>query len=136
MDGHRLLNLLLLLVVIAGHLLLVRGVIARLYRYAMPWALWLVVWFVMLSVGVVVPWVLVQRVGLHGPRVLRGGSWTRAPAGWQLYAGLCVGAFVVTNLRRYLPHRPPALVSDRGETVDVAGRIGTRPAGPGVRRAL
>jgi len=136
MDGRHLLNLLVLLVVIVGHLLLVRGVIARLYRYAMPWSLWLAVWFVMLTVGVVVPWVLVQRVGLHGPRVLRGGSWMRAPVGWQVYAGACAVAFVVTNLRRYFPHRPRALVSSRGETVDVAGRIGARPAAAGPRRML
>jgi predicted MPP superfamily phosphohydrolase len=135
-NAQHLVNLLAFLVVILGHLLLIRGVIARLYRYAMPWALWLGAWFVMVSVGVVVPWVLVQRVGLHGPRVLRGGSWTRAPVGWQLYALVSVAAFVVSNVRRYFPRRPRALISARGRTVDVAARIGTRPATQGVRRWL
>jgi predicted MPP superfamily phosphohydrolase len=133
---HRPLNLLLFVVVIAGHLLLVRGVIARLYRYAMPWALWLCVWVVMLSTAVAVPWVMVRHVGRHGPRVLRGGSWLNAPPAWQAYAALCLVAVVIALVRRLRPHRSPLVVSERTDTADVADHLGHRPASSGPRRWL
>ena len=133
---HELLNLLLLLAVVAGHLLLVRGVIARLYRYAIPWPLWLCAGFVLLSSAVIVPWLLVQHVALHGPRVLRGGSWLAAPLPWQAYAALCLAAVVVSTVHRLRPHRSPRLLAERGDTVDVAAHLGERPASPRIRRWL
>src|SRR5688500_16979852 len=131
-----LLNLLLLLIIVAGHLLLVRDAIARLYRIAMPWVLWLGVWAVFLSSCVAIPWLLVRHVGLHGPRVLRGGNWFDAPLAWQGYALVCLGTVALPLVSRLFSRADPALLSNRSETVDVAARLDHPPAGTGVRAAI
>jgi len=43
------LHVLLLFTVVAGHVLLVRALLARLYRLAMPWFVWMAVFAVLLA---------------------------------------------------------------------------------------
>jgi predicted MPP superfamily phosphohydrolase len=126
-------NLLVLLAVIVGHLLIVRGLIGRAYRVGMPWGLWLTVGGLLLAAGVGVPWALVVRVGRHGPKVLRGGHWPDAPAAWQLYAAACLAFLLLMTLARLRPRKAAALLGERGETVDVGARLPAPPAGRGVR---
>jgi predicted MPP superfamily phosphohydrolase len=130
--GHAV-NLLFFLAVVAGHLVIVRGLIGRAYRAGMPRALWFTVGGVLVAAAVAVPWAMVVRVGRHGPRVLRGGRWRDVPAGWQLYAGACLALLLVTWLARLRPRKVAALLAQRGEILDVAARLGTRPAGRGAR---
>jgi predicted MPP superfamily phosphohydrolase len=129
-------DLALVLLTIPGHLLLVRETLSLVYRFSLPWFPWLAVNGLLLASCVVIPWVLVVRVGLHGARVLRGGHWWRVPAGWQVYVAACVGAVVLTALLRLRRRDDAALVCERGRTSDVARELGTIPAAPGVRRAI
>src|SRR5688500_2439758 len=129
-DG---LNLLLLLTVAAGHLAIVRDAIGRCYRVALPKPLWAIVAGGLLLSGVAVPWAMLQHVGLHGPKLLRGGPWWGAPLGWQLYGALCVAALLASAASRVRPRTSPALVAQTSGTIDIARRLDAPPAGPGVR---
>jgi hypothetical protein len=133
--GHAV-NLLVLLAVVAGHLVIVRGLIGRAYRSGMPRAVWFTVGGVLGAAAVAVPWAMVVRVGRHGPHVLRGGRWRDAPAGWQLYAGACLAVLLLTWLARLRPRKVAALLAQRGETIDVGARLGTPPVGRGARAWL
>jgi predicted MPP superfamily phosphohydrolase len=126
-------NLLVLLAVVAGHLMIVRDLVGRAYRVGMPWGLWLTVGGVLVAAGVAAPWTLVVRVGRHGPRVLRGGSWWDASAGWQLYAGACLAVLLITLLERLRLRQDTAQLSERAETIDVGACLGALPTGRGVR---
>src|SRR3954465_15953438 len=94
------LPLLLSPAVVAGHLLLVRELLARLYRLAMPWLVWMTVVGVLLASCVVVPALLGRAVGRHGPRVFRGGTLADVPIAWLAYAVCCLGALLPTFLER------------------------------------
>jgi predicted MPP superfamily phosphohydrolase len=127
------LHVLLLSSVVAGHVLLVRGLLARLYRLAMPWLVWVAVFGVLLASCVVVPAVLVRHVGRHGPRGFRGGLLADVPVAWQVYGGLCLGALSATLVSRVKRRKDAALLAERRRTVDVAATLDPRPVGAGVR---
>ena len=133
MTPPDLLNLLLLLTITAGHLAIVRDAIGRCYRVALPKPLWAIVAGGLLVIGVAVPWAMFQHVGLHGPRLLRGGPWWGAPPGWQLYGALCVAALTASAAARVRWRTSTALVAQTSGTIDIARRLDAPPAGPGVR---
>jgi predicted MPP superfamily phosphohydrolase len=130
------LHLLFVVAVTAGHLLLVRGLLARLYRLAMPWPLWMAVFGVMLASCVVVPVVLAVHLIAHGRRLFNGGSLPDVSLAWLVYAATCLGALAVASLARVRAKTDAALVSERCETVDVAAALRDRPAGSGLRAWL
>jgi predicted MPP superfamily phosphohydrolase len=130
------LHVLLLFTVVAGHVLLVRALLARLYRLAMPWFVWMAVFAVLLASCAVVPAVLVRQVGRHGPRVFRGGSLAAVPVAWQAYGALCLGTLAATVLSRVRRRKDAALLADRGQTVDAAAALDPRPVGAGARAVL
>src|SRR4051794_20946059 len=94
MNAESLINLTIVFLVAAGHLLIVREVLQRFGTVRMPYRVWVFLSGVHVALGVVVPVALVMKVGRHGARVLRGGHWLAAPVGWQVYAAACVAAFV------------------------------------------
>jgi predicted MPP superfamily phosphohydrolase len=118
------LQLLLVIGVTAGHLLLVRELLARLYRLAMPWLLWLAVFVLLLASCVIVPWFFVRYARPDHPVL------------WQSYIAVCLGALLASTISRLRARKDPALLAERGEVVDVAARLGHRPAGTGARSWL
>jgi len=136
MQFSQLASLFLLLLTVPGYLLLVRETLSLVYRFSLPWFLWLAFNGLLLVTCFVVPWMLFRHVGLHGPRVLRGGHWSRVPLGWQLYVAACLGAVGVTAILRARRRRDPALVWANGRTVDVARELAPCPAGAGVRSVM
>lgn len=123
-DVARLVNLVLLVLVIVGHLLIVREVVSRCFRLSMPWLLWVALCGVLVGAGVAVPWALVRHVGLR---------WAGAPAGWQAYGAACVAALAAVTALRLRPRKSPALLGESGPVVDIAARLAAPPAGRGVR---
>ena len=85
------------------------------------------------------PFVLVWFVGIAGPELLHGGSWSNLSLGWSIYLGLCAAGFlalVTTSLKRNLRPTPRAQISNDSWTVDIAKRLGFRPLGNGPYRYL
>ena len=133
------LNLLLMLVLVAGHTELLVALVNR--AHARP-----------IGCGVlrqlrhfhdvlvpVFPIVLVLFVGVWGPGVLRGGRWSDLSLVWQIYLGLCLAgaAGLLVSAGRWLFRRLPAMqLSNHTQVVDVARELGFRPLGSGPFRFL
>src|SRR5436305_14552427 len=60
------LSLVLLLLTVPGHLLLVRETLSLVYRFCLPWFLWLAFIGLPLAACFVFPWLLFRLVVLHG----------------------------------------------------------------------
>ena len=85
------------------------------------------------------PVLLVWGLGLRGPELLMGGSWSDVPIGWSIYLGLCSGGILslFLSIVRHLSRRTPAaLQSNHTSIVDVAADLGRLPVGDGPFRWL
>ncbi|MBW3538938.1 MAG: metallophosphoesterase [Planctomycetes bacterium] len=85
------------------------------------------------------PPALVWFVGLRGPALLVGGSWSNVPGGWRAYLAVCSLGFVgiVISTLRWQLRRPPAVLEEsHSQTIDIAQRLGRRPIGEGPHRML
>lgn len=133
------LNLLILLVIAAGHTELVVTIINRVQ--SLPIARPKLRRFRHFEdlVLVAFPIILLWFVGMSGPRLLHGGSWSEVSTGWRIYFGLCGLGFIgqIWSVARWRLRRPPAvLLSNHSQTVDVAQRLGYEPFGKGPFRYL
>jgi uncharacterized protein len=127
-------NLFLLALLTAGHTELVATVINRVHGLAIARQKLRRFRHSQDALMVVFPLVLVWWVGLHGARVLVGGSWSDLQWGWRIYLGLCSLGFVglvVSSIRWCLRRNPALQLSNHSQTVDIAQRLGYKPFGPG-----
>ena len=84
------------------------------------------------AVIVAFPIVLLWFVGIQGPAVLYGGSWSNLSPWWMIYFGLCACGLLAlfSSMVRWRVRRVPAMqISNHSRTVDVAQRLGYKPLG-------
>lgn len=87
----------------------------------------------------VVPPLLIVQLGLTGPKLLLGGSWSQLSVGWWIVVGFCLFGFVilVANIMRHFLYRPPlSLVSHSSRLVNITETLGHPPIEPGKYRRL
>jgi uncharacterized protein len=125
------LNLLLLLLLIAGHTELVVMLINRVD--ALPIARPKLRRFRMAADALVVafPWLLLWFVGIQRG-ILFGRSWATLSPVWLIYCALCGGgflAFIASSVRWSLRNVPSVQISNHSQTVDICERLGYRPIG-------
>jgi predicted MPP superfamily phosphohydrolase len=85
------------------------------------------------------PLALLWWVGLNGPAVLRGGSWSELSLGWKAYFALCgfgCAGLIWSSVRWRLRRPAGVQLSNHSQTIDVAARLGYRPQGNGPYRYL
>lgn len=85
------------------------------------------------------PIVLVWQVGLSGPCLLQGGSWSSLNWFWLVTVGICgLGLLWLGRVSlRSVTARPPALqLSNHSQVLDVTRTLGRRPIGNGPYRFL
>lgn len=87
----------------------------------------------------VFPVVLLWRVGLTGPSLLRGGSWNALGPFWGGILTICaagtlwLGYVIVRGMTRQLP---PLLLSNHSRYLDLARDLGRKPIGDGPYQSL
>jgi uncharacterized protein len=126
------LNLLILLLITAGHTELVVMLVNRVDAFPIPrpklhhfrhFEDLLIVAF---------PFILLWFVGIRGPAVLFGGRWSDLSLGWMIYFGCCglgLLAFFSSIVRWRLRRAPAVQVSNHSRTVDIAQVLGYKPLG-------
>eukprot|EP00913_Durusdinium_trenchii_P023332 g21910.t1 len=85
------------------------------------------------------PLMLVWFLGIRGPGLLVGGSWSSVPIGWWIVCGLCGVGFaglVVSTVRWWLRRVPAQQLDQRSQIVDLVERLGEPPIGQGPLRWL
>jgi predicted MPP superfamily phosphohydrolase len=133
------LNLLILMLLTAGHTELMVTLINRIESLPIPRRVLRSLRALEDLVVVAFPIVAVICVGLGGAGVLRGGAWTDLSAAWIVYFSLCAAGCIglVMSTLRWLVLRPPVLqLSNHSRTVDVAQTLGYQPVGRGLVRVL
>lgn len=129
-------NLLLLVLLTAGHTELLVTIVNRTHAAPLPCA-WLKHIRHLHDVAVpAFPLILFWFVGWSGPGLLRGGSWADLSPGWMVYLALCAAGVVGLPASGLRSLRRAPLISNHSEIVDVAARLGRRPIGEGPHRAL
>ncbi len=133
------LNVFVFLLLIAGHTALWVAYVNR--THALPWrcpTLHRLRRFhdVMILLG---PVLFVVNVGLTGPKLLLGGSWSALSPLWWGMVGVCSVGFVLlatTSLGHFVRRPPSMLVSITSNLVDIAEHFGKRPVENGKYRRL
>lgn len=85
------------------------------------------------------PLLIVWFVGLRGPALLTGGSWSDVPAGWLLVFAVCAAgvAGLFWSMLRWWMHFPPQLLrSNHSRVIDIAAKLGAKPVGEGPLKSL
>ncbi len=86
---------------------------------------------------IIVSAAMVWFVGINGPQLLYGGSWSEMPVGWMLFSAVCVpGIFglLAASAKNLFSREPWQWHATRSETFDIAKRLGQPPVGSGRRR--
>jgi predicted MPP superfamily phosphohydrolase len=131
------LNLLILMLLTAGHTEVLVTLINRIESFPFPKRVLRTLRAVEDLVIVGFPIVALICVGLGGAAVLRGGSWTQLSTPWLVYFSICgagcVG-LVISTIRWWLLRPPVLQLSNHSRTVDVAQTLGYQPVGRGTVR--
>ena len=132
-------NLLLIVVLVAGHTELLVMLVNRVY--ALPLGCRVLRWVRQLHDVMIpaFPIVLIWFVGLRGAGLLTGGSWFDLPVGWTVYFTLCAAGAVgllVSMARWAVRTVPDVQLSNDSWIVDLESRLGDRPVGDGPFRFL
>lgn len=132
-------SVLVFLVALAGHAALLVTLLNRVYSYALPCRVLRLSRSVHDVLMIGGPIAFLALAGLHGPAVLRGGSWTALPAPLLAYLVLCLALALLgmpaVFLARMRHRLPAAQRSNHSQVVDVARPLGRRPLARG-RHAL
>lgn len=134
-----LVNLLIFLLLFAGHCEVLAAGVNRLHSRPIHPDILRVFRKIHSAILVTFPFVLLIFVGFRGPALLRGGSWSELPLGWAIYLGICaIGtvSLAVSMVRWVTRTRPQPQVSNHSQLIDVAQRLGRRPAGHGEHERL
>jgi uncharacterized protein len=133
------LNLLILMLLTAGHTELMVALINRIESLPIPRRVLRFFRLIEDLVIVAFPILVLYSVGLRGAAVLRGGGWSELSTGWIVYFSLCAAGcvgLVISTVRWWL-RRPPVLqLANHSQTVDVEAKLGYRPVGRGLVRVL
>jgi uncharacterized protein len=133
------LNLLILMLLTAGHTELMVTLINRIDSLPIPRP---VLRFFRLIEDLIIlafPIVAIFAVGLGGAAVLRGGRWSELSTPWLVYFSLCAAGCVglMISTMRWWRLRPPiAQMANHSRTVDIAHKLGYPPVGHGLVRVL
>ncbi len=133
------LNVLLLILISAGHTELMTTLINRVHARPFPRSLLRRFRRFEDAVIVAFPFVVFWFVGWRGPGLLRGGLWSHVPLPWLAYFAICALGFfglVASTIRWRLKRAPKAQLSNHSQVVDVAERLGYPPLGRGKLRYL
>ena len=125
---------LLLLVVIVGQTELIVTLVNRIHGLPLPHWLLRKIRHVHDVLIPTLPIVVLWFVGIGGPGLLSGGSWTDLPMGWAAYFVFCgFGAIglLMTVVTRGLRTIPASQLKDKSWTVDIAKRLGKPPLAEG-----
>ena len=131
-----------LVLVILGHFFIARDIVSRLHsgplaRYSHR--VFSAVTVLVFALVIACFFVLVSKVGMHGPRVLRGGDWSAIPTSWVIYIALCLAAVVfgiTGNLIASNRREPSVQTSLTTRREDLAKTLGRKPAGTGLNGCL
>ena len=132
-------NLLILLLITAGHAELMIILVNRIDALALPRPTLRRIRFAVDLVIVSFPLLLLWFVGIKGPAVLFGGRWSHVSPFWMAYFALCSCGFLafLASVGRWISKRVPSVqISNHSRTVDVAERLGYKPVGQGKHRIL
>lgn len=133
------LNLVILIVLIAGHTELLVMLVNRIHSVPIQHEKLEHARHAHDLMIVAFPPVLLWFVGVRGPAVLLGGSWSELPWPWAVYLALCAcGAvgLLFSAVRWLSTTSPAAQISNHSEIVDIEQRLGGRPLGDGPFRWL
>ena len=85
------------------------------------------------------PIAVVWFVGLNGPKLLWGGSWSQLNLFWQVVFGICVIGLLHLGrvvLQHQLTPKPASLTSNHSEFHDIAAELGHKPIARGAYYSL
>jgi hypothetical protein len=127
-------NLFVLILVILGHLVIVRALLNRGYELGLPQRLWQALVALLVIAVIAGPIVIVRNIGLRGAAILHGGARRDVPVAWTLYFAACVAALVIgaiVMVRRSRAARVPAQLSSKSDVLDYTPTLGAPPAAIG-----
>ncbi|MBM83989.1 MAG: hypothetical protein CMJ78_25825 [Planctomycetaceae bacterium] len=85
------------------------------------------------------PLVLIWFLGIKGPRLLLGGSWSDVGWSWRVYLAICAVscvALILTTIARRLRRDPACLIASESQVVNIEKELGARPVGAGPYQGL
>jgi len=133
------LNLFLFLILTAGHTELIVVLVNRLHAKRIRCGTLRQIRHIHDLMIPLFPLLIIWFVGLRGPELLRGGSWSELSIGWEIVFGICTFGFVglcYSSVRSLLYRIPKTQLSNHSQTIDIAERLGFRPLGDGPFRLL
>lgn len=133
------LNLLILLVLWAGHTELVVTFLNRIHAFPLGKAFLRKMQHLHDVAVLGFPFILIWCVGLRGPGVLVDGRWSDLSTAWTAYLALCAlgaAALAMTSIRWHWQRMQKRALSNHTTIIDVAERLGYRPVGQGPHRRL
>ncbi|HEV8000551.1 MAG TPA: metallophosphoesterase [Planctomycetaceae bacterium] len=131
------LNLLILMLLTAGHTEVMVTLINRIESLPIPRRVLRSLRLLEDLVIVSFPIVAVICVGLGGAAVLRGGAWTELSTPWIVYFSLCAAGcvgLVISTLRWWALRPPTSQLANHSRTIDVVQTLGYQPVGRGLVR--
>lgn len=129
-----LLNLLLLIMVIAGHTEVQVMLLNRVHSQKVQRNILRHLEHLHEVLILVFPLLLVWFAGFQGPKLLAGGTWRNITLDWWVCFGICLLGFVsqVHCAIRWQARRNLDLLKhEQSQVIDVAERLGETPVGPG-----
>jgi len=132
-------NALILLALLAGQIELIVMLVNRLHALPLPSWLLRPVRHLHDAVVVGLPFAWFWLLGLRGPSLLVGGTWSSIHAaliGYLALCGLGTVCLVGSALTYHFQRPPQAQLSNHSRLVDVADRLGFRPLGNGPYQLL
>jgi predicted MPP superfamily phosphohydrolase len=132
-------NAIILLVLLAGHVELLVELVNRLHALPLSNRALRPIRHMHDIVLVASPVVWLACLGLGGPRLLAGGSWSDVSPAWMGYLVLCclgAVALVASALAFRFRRLPRAQLSNHTNRLDIAARLGFRPVGDGQYKFL
>ncbi len=133
------LNLLIFLIVIAGHTEVQVMLINRVHSQRMQQNVLRHLEHLHEVLILIFPPLLVWFAGFRGPSLLAGGTWSDVPLGWWVLFVICGLGFVgqaICAVRWQTRRDPDQLSREQSQVWDIAERLGEQPAGTGINAAL